>query len=111
MEELKELMMMEQLLNALPHKVRIWVVERGPKTVAELGKLADTYDQAQRQLPEAARNEQGQKGKVVSKEEGKRGEWRSSQEIRQCHNCGMVGHIARDCRRGTKASAQQPEQA
>ena len=111
MEELKELMMMEQLLNALPHEVRIWVVEREPKTVAELGKLADTYDQARRQLPEAARNEHGQKGKMVSKEEGKRGERRPPQEIRRCHNCGMVGHIARDCRRGTRASGQQPEQA
>jgi len=44
MEELRELMMTEQLLNALPQDVRIWVIEREPKTVAEAGKLADTYE-------------------------------------------------------------------
>lgn len=41
--ELRELLMLDQWLNALPHDARIWVIEREPKTLAEAGKLADTY--------------------------------------------------------------------
>ena len=41
--------MLEQLLNALPEEVRIWVKERKPKTSAEAGQLADDYAQARRQ--------------------------------------------------------------
>lgn len=41
--ELRELLKLEQWMNALPHDARIWVIEREPKTLAEAGKLADTY--------------------------------------------------------------------
>ena len=111
MEELRELMMTEQLLNALPQDVRIWVIEREPKTVAEAGKLADTYEKARRQLPGANKGEHGQRGKVAVKEEVKRVDRRPLQEIRRCHNCGMTGHMARDCRRGTKPNGTNQEQA
>jgi predicted transcriptional regulator len=48
-EEVLELIATEQLLEALPTNVRIWVRERKPKTATEAGQLADDYVQARRQ--------------------------------------------------------------
>lgn len=47
--ELRETIVMEQFLNAVPTEVQVWVKERKPKTAKEAGELADQYDQAQRQ--------------------------------------------------------------
>ena len=46
-EELKVLIVLEQLVSTLPENVRIWVKE--PKTSAEAGQLADDYAQARKQ--------------------------------------------------------------
>ena len=48
-EEIKEKIVTEQLLNTMPRDLRIWVGERKPKTGEEAGRLADDYLQA-RQL-------------------------------------------------------------
>ena len=40
-EEVKDAVVLEQLLNSLPDDVRVFVRERKPKTSAEAGKLAD----------------------------------------------------------------------
>ena len=45
-EDFVELIATEQLLEALPTEVRIWVRERKPKTATEAGQLADDYVQA-----------------------------------------------------------------
>ena len=41
MEELKDMVIREQLLNTLPDDVRIFVKEKKPKTSAEAGRVAD----------------------------------------------------------------------
>lgn len=48
MEEVKDLIVMEQLINMLPLDVRIFVKERKPKTSAEAARLADDYWQARK---------------------------------------------------------------
>ena len=48
-EELKDLIVLEQLVSTLPENVRIWVKERKPKTSTEAGQLADDYTQARKQ--------------------------------------------------------------
>ena len=45
-EEVAEKMVIEQLLNAMPSNLRIWVTERKPKSGQEAGMLADDYVQA-----------------------------------------------------------------
>ena len=42
-EQLRDLMILEQLVNALQTEVRMWVTERKPMTSAEAAKLADDY--------------------------------------------------------------------
>ena len=46
--EVKDLVVMEQLINMLPVDVRIFVKERKPKTSEEAAKLADDYWQARK---------------------------------------------------------------
>ena len=49
MEEVLEVVAVEQMLNSLPAEMRVWVWERKPKTVTEVGKLADDFAQARGQ--------------------------------------------------------------
>ena len=71
-EELRELIVVEQLLDTLPVDIRIWVHERKPKTNAQAGKLADDYIQARR----------CSKGMLSLKEE------RQAVGIQRSHQCG-----------------------
>ena len=48
-EELKDLIVLEQLVSTLPENVRIWVKEQKPKTSTEAGQLADDYTEARKQ--------------------------------------------------------------
>ena len=48
-EELKDFIVLEQLVSTLPENVHIWVKERKPKTSTEAGQLAHDYTQARKQ--------------------------------------------------------------
>lgn len=85
-EDVLELIATEQLLEALPTNIRIWVRERKPKTATEAGQLADDYVQARRQESRA------------SAEAGKGGEPTRNPAKPKCDNCGRIGHRTRDCR-------------
>ena len=89
MEEVKDLVIMEQLVNSLPEDIRVWVKERKPKISVEAGELADDYAQARKSNVKGAQQ-------LKSKREE-----RQTQPLR-CHSCGKVGHIARDYRMGAK---------
>ena len=45
-DSVREVIAVEQLLNSMPVRLRIWVRERKPKTVVEAGRLADDYAEA-----------------------------------------------------------------
>ena len=47
--EVRDLMVREQLLNALPRDLKIWVSERKPKTSTEAADMADNYVRARKQ--------------------------------------------------------------
>ena len=88
-EEVKDLVVLEQLVNTLPEEVCVWVRKRKPKTSTEAGELADDYQQARKR-------EDGGRAQMNRKEtQGDR------KQIR-CHNCKKLGHIAKDCRGGTR---------
>ena len=42
-EEICEMMVMEQLMESMPTDLKIWLKERKPKTILEVGELADDY--------------------------------------------------------------------
>ena len=88
MQEIRDLIMREQLLNSLPSDLRVWVTERKPKTAMEAGELADDYLQARKTAPKEG------------KEQTRGGDRRFSYAgLRRCNNCRFVGHLAKDCRR------------
>uniref|UniRef100_A0A1X7U3U3 CCHC-type domain-containing protein n=1 Tax=Amphimedon queenslandica TaxID=400682 RepID=A0A1X7U3U3_AMPQE len=73
--EIKDLMVMEQLMKTLLGEIGIFVVARQPKTAGEAARLADDYHLLRR-------------GCVEKKING---------AIR-CLRCRKMGHITRDCR-------------
>ena len=76
--EVKDLIVMEQLVKTLPGDIRIFVVERQPKTAVEAAKSVDDYHLARRgQDDDRKRNK-----KMGIK----------------CLRCMKTRHIARDCR-------------
>ena len=82
-QEVKDRVVLEQLLNSLPENVRIWVMERKPKSSEEAGKLADDYAQARRQ-------NDGRRSDPTKKPMEQKGV--------RCHRCQKIGHLAKDCR-------------
>ncbi|KAL5496656.1 hypothetical protein EMCRGX_G012989 [Ephydatia muelleri] len=113
-EQLRDLMILEQLVNALQTEVRMWVTERKPMTSAEAAKLADDYLSARKQNGSRLGQERkfnqkaavDGKKKTVSESSSKQesepkgddaprtavGKRSFKREIR-CFNC----HKARDC--------------
>ena len=90
MEDLKDQVILEQLVNSLPDETRVWVRERRPKTSMEARQLADDFAQARKQ---------NTKGNLFTgnKKNGDR-----PYRPLQCHQCGQAGHLARDCWTGAK---------
>ena len=95
-QEVKDMVILEQLLNTLPDEVRIWVVERKPKSSLEAGQLADDYTQA-RKMNDAKKTKQEPK---------KNGE----QKGIRCHRCQKIGHLAKDCRRAYPSNGKNTDQ-
>ena len=52
MAELREKVLLEQLLNLMSPELRIWVTEYKPKTTEEAARLADDYMTARRTMTE-----------------------------------------------------------
>ena len=78
-EAVCEKILVEQMLNAMPVELKIWVGERKPTSGEEAARLADNYVQARRRVG----------SKVQSKP--------VNADSRKCHTCGKVGHLARQC--------------
>ena len=115
-EDIRDMMVQEQLLDALPRELKIWVAERKPKTSKEAAELADNYLRARkhehRTEPSGGRQDKGSswnKGtrdardapKVPSGRETLGGQAPRRIENREaihCFTCGKKGHIARHCR-------------
>ena len=74
---------MEQLTECMPTGLRIWLEERKPKTIEEVGQRADDY--------------------VIARK-------RTKEEPKRCYNCHQVGHIAAKCWRNDEQEVQQPVQ-
>ena len=54
--------------------------------MAEVGRLADDFAQT--------------RGKTVAGKRLPKREKPENVQWQQCHNCGLIGHLARDCRKG-----------
>ena len=47
-EDVRDMVVKEQLLDALPRELKIWLAERNPNTSQDAAELADTYLRARR---------------------------------------------------------------
>ena len=47
-DEIRELMVMEQLLQTLPSEIKVWVMERKPKASTVAAEMADNYLRARK---------------------------------------------------------------
>ena len=103
-----EKVLVEQLLNAMPAELKVWVGERKPTTGEEAARLADDYVQARhrvdRGLPRMSDSRKGRmwahEGPVSRRFNGGRDTTRESKPDRRklrCYNCGKEGHIAMQC--------------
>lgn len=97
-QEVRDVVVKEQLLGVLPEELRVWVRERKPASSAEAGQLAENYLQARRLTTGEGKVEQAKKPE------------RQTVEVRRCHTCGQVGHLARDCRKSGKAGREETSQ-
>jgi hypothetical protein len=108
-DDLKELILKEQVLENLPPDLAIYVKDRRPKTSKEIGEIATTYYQArsgQRAFSQGERSgakNQPRKSETSSKEE-KGGYARLSEEEKNklraaglCFKCKQKGHRASEC--------------
>ena len=98
-DDLVELVAVEQLLEALPTNIRIWVRQQKSKTVAEAGRLAVDYVQARKQEKKGQESSKG--GEPSRNQPGPRP---------KCDNCGKSGHRTQDCWGGSGAARAGPRQ-
>ena len=96
---------MEQLQNAMPAELKVWIGESKPTTEDEAVRLAHDYVQARyrvdRGLPRMSDSRKGRmwvhEGLVSRRFNGARDTIRESKPGRcklRCYNCGKEGHIA-----------------
>lgn len=76
-DELVDVIIREQLVNAMPRDLQLRVRERKPKTAEEAGTIADDIISA--------------RGSIFN----------GNTDNRNCLKCGIPGHFARDCRSTT----------
>ena len=84
MEELKDMVILEQLVNTLPDDVRIFVKERKPKPNEEASRLVDDYIIARKE--NAAAVEMKEEKKVPDR-----------CLPPSCGKCRKLGHMVRHC--------------
>ena len=90
--ELREKVLLEQLLNVMSPDLRIWVTEHKPKTT-EAARLADDYMTARRMM--TGRN---WKEKTGGDRDVGDGRSKGGADTRKCHVCKQSGHLAYNCR-------------
>ena len=79
-KDICEVIIMEQLTECMPTGLRIWLKERKPKTIEQVGELADDYISARKSAKEVPR---------------------------RCHRCNQIGHVAAEC--GSTIPAEQKQ--
>ena len=81
MAQMKEIVDLEQLLEALPIDMTAWMRDKKPKTSQEAGELADEYVQTRQAVGTVRGSDH--KPPVVSQ--------------RRFYSCDRTGHFAKDC--------------
>ena len=94
-QQIREAMVIEQLLNMLPEQIRIWVKERKPKTSMAAGELADDYLQA----PKVSSEKKADPSKKQKKRETPAKRW--------CRVCESGGHWTSDCHKKSKSETDK----
>ena len=90
-DDVKDAVVKEQLLQTLPEEVRVWVTERKPKSAAEAGQLAEDYLQARSTGLPSLSNDRSPPG--------------------PCPRCGQLGHWARACQNPSRPNPTTPSQS
>ena len=80
-----EKVLREQLLDVVPTELRVWLCERKPKSVADIGVWADDYQMARKRRSGEDPRTSGRRKEMLGK------------EARTCHSCKKEGHIAANC--------------
>ena len=113
--ELRDAIIAEQLLAALPEDVRIWVTERKPKSSTEAGQLAEDYIQARSAasspslLAPTAPTPRKQQPPGNCPRCGQPGHWASEcpnqkEALKKCFRCNRPGHLSYQCTMQTASS-------
>ena len=81
MEAIRELIVLEQFLSALPFGLHTWLRERKPSSIDQAASLAQNYLDARDRVkePSSGRHSRGREQSLV------------------CHICQQRGHMAMDC--------------
>ena len=86
--ELREKVLLEQLLNVMSPELRIWVTEHKPKMTEEAARLADNYMTVRRMT-----TGKNWKEKTGDNCVGGDGRSKGGAETQKCHVCKQSGHL------------------
>ncbi|XP_068129027.1 uncharacterized protein [Hyperolius riggenbachi] len=104
LDALKELMIKDQFLHTCPVEVRLFVLDREPKTVDEAAEMADSY--TAHRAPESRRTTTSSwRGEQIAKPVSPSTQRRQAPlspgfkqpDTRKCFVCDRVGHISTTC--------------